>query len=218
MTGVEFVILIPFLLQFKNLDIPSRCLFYYILSSLVFAGGSAILQHLSLNNMWFFSLMHFIQFVILSIFYRYCIKNPVVKNIILFVPIAVLAIFIFDLFYIEGPRAYNSISSGVKHVVLITYGIYLFMQMLRDKELIENAVYINTLPEFWYNAAIFVFACTEFFFSISYNYLQSLQTSGPGKMKTTMAILSINYIVGMVSMILLYIGLTKLKKTRYANS
>lgn len=140
------------------------------------------------------------------------------RGILKYMPLLILGIFTFDLFFIEGVRAYNSISSGVKHFVLLVYGTYLFLQMLRDKELIEKSIYIDSLPIFWYNAAIFIFACTEFFFSISYNYLQGLQTTGPGKLNTTMAILSINYIVAIISMILLYIGFSKLKKLRYADS
>lgn len=193
-------------------------MFYYILSCTVFAGGSYILQKFYGNNMWFFNLMYFIQFVILSVFYYISIKNPTVRTIVRYMPLLILAIFVFDLFFIEGVRAFNSISSGVKNLVLLVYGVYYFLQMIKDKELIEKAIYIDSLPVFWYSAAIFIFSCTEFLFCISYNHLQALQTSGVARMGMTITIFTINYIVGIISMILLYIGLSKNKKLRYADS
>ncbi|MDR6567827.1 MULTISPECIES: hypothetical protein [Chitinophaga] len=167
--------------------------------------------------MWFFSLMHFIQFAILSVFYYRNISNPTMKSIVKYMPFLLLAIFIFDLFFIEGVRAFNSISSGVKQLVVLTYGLYLFLQLLRDRNLIEKSIYIDSLPIFWYNSGIFIFACTEFLFCISYNHLQALFTTGIARMGMTIAILSINYIVGMISMILLYIGFSKIKKLKHAN-
>ncbi|SEW50846.1 hypothetical protein SAMN04488122_3982 [Chitinophaga arvensicola] len=217
MTGIEFLVLIPFILNYKLLDKASKCIYYYIISSLVFAGGSSLVEHFMGNNMWFFSLMHFAQFVILSVFYWRCIHNENMRTVIKFMPVLILGIFIFDFFWVEGFRAFNSISSGVKHLVLLVYGLYFFLQMLRDRNLIENAIYIDSLPVFWYNSGIFIFSCTEFLFCISYNHLQTLQSTGLTKIGMTMAILSINYIVGIISMILLYIGFSKIKKMKHAN-
>lgn len=217
MMGIEALVLIPFLLNYKSLDFSARCIFFYILSCIVFAGGSVLVERYIGNNMWFFSLMHFIQFVTLSIFYYRSIHNPTMKAIIKYMPILILAIFIFDLFFIEGVRAFNSISSGVKQLVVFSYGLYLFLQLLKDRNLIEKSIYIDSLPIFWYNSGVFIFACTEFLFCISYNHLQALFTTGVARLGMTVAILSINYIVGMISMILLYIGFSKIKKLKHAN-
>ncbi|NSL86574.1 hypothetical protein [Chitinophaga solisilvae] len=197
---------------------PSRWVCWYIVSSLVFAVGADLIQRLMGNNMWFFSIMHLIQFVILSVFYLICIKNPRVRTLIRIIPFIAVLIFSIDLFKIEGVRAYNSITAGVKSIVLLVYGAIYFLQLLKDKDLIEQSVYIDTLPTFWYNSGLFIYFCTSFLFSISYNSLQALQTTGQAKLGMTVAILVINYVVGMITMILLYIGLLKTKRYRYADN
>jgi hypothetical protein len=168
--------------------------------------------------MWFFNFMHYLQFVVLSAFYYLCISNPILKKIIKVMPLIVAGIFAVDIFILEGIKAYNSISAGVKSIVILTYGAVFFLQLLRDKTLIENAIYIDSLPSFWYNSGIFIYFCTIFLFNISYNLLQAQADSGNSKINITITILSITNLVGLIAMILLYIGLSKLKKSRYADS
>ncbi|MFY0255697.1 hypothetical protein ACDQ55_17280 [Chitinophaga sp. 30R24] len=138
------------------------------------------------------------------------------KTVIKLMPVVILGVFLADIFYLEGVSAYNSISTGSKNFVILIYSIYLFLQTLWDKDLIEKSIYINTLPIFWYNAGFFIFSCTEFFFSISYNFVQGQQTS-ESNMRMIITTLCINCIIGTLSMILQYIGLSKLKKLRYAD-
>ena len=126
-------------------------------------------------------------------------------------------VFGLDIFVIEGFYHYNSISAGIKSIVILIYGVIFFWQMLNDKELIEKSIYIDTMPSFWYNSGIFLFYCTVFLFNINYNLLQQLFKPDP-QGKVISGILTINNFVGIVSMILLYIGLSKLKKLRYADS
>lgn len=217
MMGIELLILIPFILKYKLLDHPSRWIFYYIISSIIFAIGSDLLGHFLLNNMLFFNFMHFAQFVIISLFYLTCIKNRTIQLIIKIMPVFVALVFVLDIFVFEGFYTYNSISAGVKSIVILIYGAIFFWQMLNDKELIENSIYIDTLPAFWYNSAIFLYYCTVFLFNISYNILQKVLAPDPrGRIIST--ILTINNIIGIIAMILLYIGLSKLKKLRYADS
>ncbi|HWV64712.1 hypothetical protein, partial [Chitinophaga sp.] len=109
-------------------------------------------------------------------------------------------------------------SAGVKSIVILIYGAIFFLQLLKDKTLVERSIYIDSLPSFWYNSGIFIYFCTIFLFNISYNLLQSQAANGASKTNITIAILSINNLVGLIAMILLYIGLSKLKKLRYANS
>ncbi len=133
-------------------------------------------------------------------------------------PFIVAGIFAIDIFVLEGIKAYNSISAGVKSIVILIYGAIFFLQLLKDKSLVEKSIYIDSLPSFWYNSGVFIYFCTIFLFNISYNLLQSQAANGASKTNITIAILSINNLVGLIAMILLYIGLSKLKKLRYADS
>ncbi|WP_147243597.1 hypothetical protein [Chitinophaga flava] len=216
MTGIEVLILIPFLLRYKTLDVPGKWACFYIVSSVFFAAGSAALSQAGLNNMWFFSLMNFVQFIILSFFYLRIIKHPTIKQAITLLPILVFGLCVADAGMIEGLQSYNSISAGLKSGIIIAYGIIFFLQLMTDKELIEKAIYINTLPVFWYNAAIFIYFCSSFLFSISYNLIQNTNQNNAQAMILTL--LSINYVVAMITMFLLYIGLSKNKRFGYADN
>lgn len=217
MTGIEVLILIPFILNYKLLDRPSRWIFYYIISSIVFAVGSDLVGYIFHNNMLFLKLMYFVQFIILSSFYNACIKSQAIRRVIKVMPFVVALVFALDLFVIEGVYNYNSISAGVRSIVMLIYGSIFFWQLLTDKELVEKAIYIDTLPSFWYNSGLFLFYCTVFLFNISYNLLQNIFSHDPrGNLIST--VLTINNVVGIIAMILLYIGLSKLKKLRYADS
>ncbi|HVI43343.1 MAG TPA: hypothetical protein VM802_00670 [Chitinophaga sp.] len=207
--------MIPFITNFKSLDAPSKWIFAYVICSVVFATGSWTINKIFGNNMWFFSMMHVIQFGILSAFYWYCIKNPAIRSFIKFMPFVMLVIFSLDIFKLEGIKSYNSISAGFKSIVILAYGAIYFLQLLQDKSLLERSIYINSLHTFWYNAGIFLYSCTSFFFTISYNLVQG---SKVGRFPVIRIILSTNYIVATITMILLYIGLTKYKKSRYAAS
>lgn len=218
MTGIEIIILIPFLLKFKTLDAPGRWMCYYIISSIFFAISTYLLSNLGINNMWLFSLMNFIQFLILSRFYWCIIKHPTVKIIITYLPILVLGLCVADFLKFEGFKSYNSISAGLKSGIIIAYGVTFFLQLLTDKELLENAVYINTLSVFWYNSGIFIYFCSSFLFSISYNLIQPLEAEASMKQSMVFTLISINYVVAIIAMFLLYIGLTKTKRLGYADN
>ncbi|SHL48643.1 hypothetical protein SAMN05444266_103485 [Chitinophaga jiangningensis] len=215
MLGIEFLVLIPFLLKYRQLDPSSKWIFYYILLSLLFSAGSYLIMVLYKNNMWYFNLMHFLQFVVLSMFYISCIKSPKLRYIILRLPIVMLFVFSVDFFRIDGMKFYNSVSTGLKAALMIFYAISLFMQQLSDKELIEKSIYINSLPTFWYNSGLFLYFCSTILFSISLSLFQKTQHENPDKM--VLVTYSITYAIGSISMILFYIGLSKTKLLKYAD-
>ncbi len=217
MLGIEFIVLIPFLLKYKQLDPSSKWIFYYILGSLVFSSGSVLIMQLYGNNMWFFNLMQFLQFVILSLFYLTCIKSPKLRYLILRLPIVMLCIFSVDFFRMEGMKFYDSISTGIKAALMIFYAIALFMQQLGDKELIEKSIYINSLPTFWYNSGIFLYFCSTILFSISLSLTQTQKVQASIPMNMVYVTYVIVYSVGSISMILFYVGLTKTKLLKYAD-
>ncbi|RFS18838.1 hypothetical protein DVR12_26005 [Chitinophaga silvatica] len=207
--GIEAALLIPFTLKFNSLDKAGRSIYYYIVSSIIFAVGADVIEYLSVggNNMWFFAIMYFVQFLILSYFYHIVIKNKKIKTVIKILPIPVLIVFILDLFHIEGFENYNSLFTTLRSFILLIYAIIYFLQLLNDNELIENAIFINSLPNFWYNAGLFIFLCSSFLFSLSYNYLAAHGPVPP-------ATLCITFIGGILEMILFYIGLLKITKQR----
>lgn len=205
MLGIECLLLIPFTLSYSSLDKAAKSIYNYLVSSIVFAVGSISIEYLIHNNMWFFAIMYFIQFLILSAFYSTVIKNNKVKNVIRILPIPVLIIFILDLLKIEGIDKYNSLFTTIRSFILIVYAIIFFLQLLNDNELIEQAIFINKLPDFWFNSGLFLNLCGSFMFSLSYNYLESQRL-------ITDITFVITLIAGILQLILFYIGLLNTKR------
>lgn len=209
MWGIECLLLIPFIVYFKILHKGEKSIFYYLLSSITLASGSIIIALIWRNNMWFLSIMYFVQFVILSLFFHRLIKNTFVKRcIIIFIP-PVFIVFLTDLLKLEGTYTFNSYFVSIRTFILLLYGFVFFWQLLRDNELIKSAVFINSLPSFWYNSGLFIYHCGSFMLSLTYNLLQQeIVTSA----STTNVTLSISYIAAIIQLILFYIGLMKAKR------
>jgi hypothetical protein len=209
MWGIECLLLIPFIVYFKILDKGGKPIFYYLLSSVIFASGSITIALIWKNNMWFLSIMYFIQFVILSLFFHSIIKNTFVKRCIVIFIIPVFTVFLTDLLKLEGWYTFNSYFASARTLILLVYGFVYFWQLLRDDELVKSSVFINSLPNFWYNAGLFIYHCGSFMLSLTYNLLQQEKVTSAG---TTNVTLSISYIAAIIQLILIYIGLMKAKK------
>ncbi|SFD53017.1 hypothetical protein SAMN05518672_102316 [Chitinophaga sp. CF118] len=202
--------MIPFTLRFKILDEGGKWTFYYLIASFFLAVASYLIGLIWRNNMWFLATMYFIQFLILSRFFQIVIKNLLFKRLITLTIIPIFIIFLVDVLKLEGLYAYNSYFATIRTLILIIYGAIYFWQLLKDEELVQKSVFINTLPNFWFNAAFFVYHSGSFMYSLSYNLLQQQQT--PGVDTTRKVTVIISYFAGIIQLILLYIGLMKAKK------
>jgi hypothetical protein len=162
--------------------------------------------------MWFFSIMYFIQFVILSGFFQIVLKNAFIKRLVALLILPVFLIFLVDFFQLEGFYAYNSYFATIRTTILIIYGSLFFYQMLRDEELIQKSIFIDSLPDFWFNSAFFIYHCGSFMFYVAYHILPEHAT----KLQIAQSIsISVTYIAGIIQLILLYIGLRKAKRYRH---
>jgi len=207
MLGFECLLFIPFSIKYKQLDKATKFIYYYIASSILFAGGSIICGYCFKNNMCLFAVMHFCQSIILSFFYKELIEQPIVKLIIKIMILVLSLIALLDFFVIEGKEFFNSIFVTIRNVFLMVYGFIFFIQLLKDKKLIEKEIYMNSLPAFWFNTAIFIYLGCSFMFGLGANLLQ---VSSIEEQKNFLVVLAITYIVGIVQIILLYIGFCKI--------
>ncbi|TWI82401.1 hypothetical protein [Chitinophaga japonensis] len=206
MLGIECLILIPFTLHRRVLDKAGQWAYYYLISSVIFAAGSALLAKLFHNNLWFLSIMHFVQFIILSKYYQLIIKSPLLKKVIKILLVPVVIIFFLDILKLEGIMTYNSIFATIRASLLLCYGIIFFIQLLFDEDLVREAIFINILPDFWFNAGLFIFFSCSFFQALTYNFF--LRHSIPNVYIMPYLI----FISGIIEGILFYIGLLKAKR------
>jgi hypothetical protein len=209
MLGIECLLLIPFTLNYRSLDKTGKLVYYYLISSVLFAAGSVLFSRLFHNNLWFISIMHLIQFVILSVYYHEVIKHTLVKYLIKILLIPATIIFLLDFFKLEGIMTYNSIFAAIRTFLLLSYGILFFIQLLFDEDLVKEAVFINLLPNFWFNAGLFIYLCCSFLQALTYNFFLRHSV---GDLSVT--IISLVFISGVIEGILFYIGLMKAKKFR----
>lgn len=210
MEGVEFLLLIPFIMNFNILDKTGRWIFYYLISSVIFAVGTHVISIFSRNNMWFFTPMSVIQFLILTIFFYHVIKNQFLKKLVFAAAFLVFGFGVVDFLWLEGPLTYNSYSLTLQNFFLLLYSATFFWELLRDEELVKQSIFVNNLPNFWYNSGLFIFHCSNFMLSLAYNIYQGTQFDRIIQHAT----LSITFIGGFAEVVLIYIGLLKAKKFR----
>ena len=207
--GIECLILIPFILNNRLLDKSEKWAYYYLVSSVIFAVGSSISARLFHNSLWFTSIMHLAQFVLLSIYYSLLIKNSLIKRLIKIMLLPAGVIFLLDFFSLEGMLTFNSIFATIRTFLLLCYGIIFFIQLLFDEELVKESIFINSLPNFWFNAGLFIYLCCSFFDSLTYNFFLRHSVGD-----TNLIIPSLVFISGIIEAILFYIGLMKAKRQR----
>lgn len=214
MLGIECLLLIPFSLKYRYLRKEDKLIFLYLILSIIFAGGSYLIGFVfRSNNMFFVACLTLIQFFVLSAFYFFIIKRLHARKIIGALTILGTLIFTLDITVWEGTRQFNSIFASYRSLMLIGCGIAFFLQLLRDEDLIERSIYMNSLPLFWFNAGLFVHLCCSFLISLTYNFLQnSVDVEAfQAAQKITR---SLNFIAGTIQLILFYIGLLKIKRMR----
>lgn len=217
MWGIECLLLIPFTLNFKKLGKSGKWIYIYLISSIFFAVCSFIIAYVTGNNMWFYNTMTFLQFVIKSLFFREIIKSRIFRNTTAIVLLPVLAIVLMDHFKWEGPTTYNSYATSIQTFILMVYSVVYFWQQLRDEELVQKSVFINSLPDFWYNAGLFVYHGSYFIFTLANNLAQALkgdidaQTPASSLANSNLG-LAITFIGGVIQLLLLYVGLRKEKR------
>lgn len=211
MWGIECLLLIPFIIHFGKLEKSGKWIFYFLICSIVFAGGSRLIAQIWGNNLWFYNTMYFVAFVILSLYFHEVIKYKAVRNVIVGMIFPVLGFIILDYVKLEGPNVFNSYAISVETFILMIYCTIFFWQLLRDEELVRKSVFINSLPDFWYNSGIFVYHCGFFLFSLVYNMLNFGDKGVKGSTRLTLAV---TFGTAIIQLMLLFIGLSKAKKIR----
>ncbi len=216
MLGIECLLLIPFTMKYRSLNREERLIYLYVIASVIYAGGSYILSRIVQNNWWFNTIMNLTQIIILSMFYLQVLKKSPVRKLVMPVLAVVIVIYLLDITLLEGYKVANSISQTTRNVILIIYGVTFFLQLLRNEELREQSIYINSLPTFWFNAGLFIYICSSFMMYLFFSFLQNanLNMAGDKSLRAAYQITrSLNFTAGIIQFVLFYVGLRKIKRT-----
>lgn len=211
--GIEILFLIPFTLYYKLFAKEQRLIYLYLVSCIIYGIGSDLFARIFHTNMAFITVMMLVQFLILSFFYLNVLKSNFSHKLIKVMMVVTSIVFVLDFTVLEGPAKFNSVSISLRTILLIIYGVMFFLQLMRDEDLIEKSIYINSLPVFWFNAGLFVNFCCNFLLNLTYN---AIQQGGPAEVLVSMYKItaSLYWIAGIIQSILFYIGLRKIKGVR----
>lgn len=213
MMGIEILFLIPFTLNYRHLKKEHRLIYLYLVSCAIYAVGSNLVAKLYGNNMIFITITYLVQFIILSLFYIHVFKSPTTRKVLKIIMVFATLLFAADLLLLEGVEQFNSIFISFRDFALIVYGVMFFLQLMRDEELIEQSIFINSLPVFWFNAGLFVNFCCYFLLDLSFNFIQR---AGPSEVMRSIYQITaaLTWTAGIIQVILFYIGLVKIKRAR----
>ncbi|WP_343307542.1 hypothetical protein AAHN97_10430 [Chitinophaga niabensis] len=213
MVGIRLLLLIPFFLNYRFLNKEQKVIFIYAITNAFMGVVLDTLARVFHNNMPFLTGMMLIQFFILTFFYRHVLKNPNARKILNIMLVISTILCIVDISFLEGPLFFNSIFVSFRTFLLIIYGVIFFLQLMKDESLIEQSIYINELPAFWFNAGLFVALCCAFPLDLCFNYLQKTPPTDYtiNLFRITAAL---TWSGGVIQSILFYIGLVKLKAAR----
>lgn len=214
MVGIRLLLLIPFFLNYRFLNKEQKVIFVYALSNAFMGIMLDTLARVYHNNMPFVTGMMLIQFFILTLFYRHVLKNPNTKKILNIMLVVSTILCIVDISFLEGPLIFNSIFVSFRTFLLIIYGVVFFLQLMKDESLIEQSIYINTLPSFWFNAGLFVALCCGFPLDLCFNFLQKAPPGNDVLLNFFRVTAALTWIGGIIQSILFYIGLLKIKGAR----
>lgn len=214
MLAVECLVLIPFTRYRKLLDEAGKYIHYYIISSVIFASVGFAMQMADINHTWFYSIMVYIQFCILSFFQYQVHKKRSMRRLIraLIIPMAVISL--LDFFWWEGAAMTNSIAMSVGYVTLIVYESIFTLLLLFDKTLVLKSIFVHTLPNFWFNAGLFLFHTTSLLFVLSYAFFVRKIFPENEKLFFQYYLLwgVCVFSAGIIQMIFFYIGLRKVRQ------
>lgn len=218
MLTVECLLFIPFTLYYKWLDKAGKYIYYYVIASIVFAGGGFAMALANMNNRWYFSTMLFIQFCILSCFQAQVQKRLLIRRLVRLLIIPVTVISFLDFFWWEGPNTLNSIAGSTGIALLLIYESIFIVQLLFDRTLVLQTVFVHSLPNFWFNAGLFVLHNTSFLYLLTYNFLMKKLYPDKEAILFYTILGACVFFSGIIQMIFFYIGLRKMMKGKKLNT
>lgn len=214
MLAVECLVFVSFTVYYKWLDKAGKYIYYYIIASTVFAAGALATAMAEISSVRFFSVMMYIQFWILSLFQCQINKKLYIRRLIRVLLIPVTIISYLDFFWWKGPYSHYSIAESTGIVLLIIYESIFILQLLFDRVLVLQMIFVHSLPNFWFNAGLFLLHTSALFYLLPYNYILQNFTPENYEMFNNFYMLmgAFVFLMGTVQMIFFYIGLRKLKK------
>lgn len=148
------------LFQRNNKSRELRVIFFYFIYSVL---NEVICYYLftilKAKNYVIYDIFNVVEYVLFSIFFNYIIQNRIVKKTVLTSSVLFTVFSIIDYSYLRKPDAFNSITSGVESVLIISMCIYYFYEQLKS----PNTYLIYSSINFWIIISFLIFLSGTFF-------------------------------------------------------
>lgn len=166
-----FLPLIIGFFQYKKLNKSHRFLYgFIILGTLTELGNKTIKEFFVIkNNMPLGHLYISLSFIFLALFYMCELKGLINKKIIIAIIILYELFCLQNVILFQSHLSYPSIPGAISALLLITFAIFLFANILRESK-------IRVLSEsslIWINSAVLLYYSGNFFFYTLYNFILS---------------------------------------------
>lgn len=205
---LECLLCILFIPKYKFLDTAGKWLYYYIIASTVLYALLEVLRFTAGNNIWGFTIGFLIQFIVLTGFYYLVLENLFIKRLIKVLTFMTAAVFLLDFFWWHGFFVFNTVFISIRTGLLMVYGVIYLFQLSSERKQADSALLVSDLPNFWFNAGLFIHHSSSFLFSLTYNSYMLY----PEKMWLLRYVAVMVFIGGFIEYMLIYIGWRKVGK------
>lgn len=162
------------LYNYRQLDTVLKIMALFCLLSVISDTVSlvaAYILRLTFNAPFVMHLFDMMAVVFFTVIYSKAFYAPVLKKITLILGTVALLVMLFNCIFVEGIRAYPSISNTALSMFLIVLSLTYFYQLLSRQEF----MYIEKQGLFWINSGVlFYYAITIFLFML-YNKISGEQ-------------------------------------------
>ena len=143
-----------------------RVIFLYCFLSTILFSIADILSYRHTNNMVFYHLNSLVELWLVSF---YVLKKITGKNFSMpfwVINLAFAVFFIFNVFFLEPLKVFNSNSAGLSSLIILFLSMYYLLALSKSDDILN----FQTLPSFWIISGFLIYNAVSILVLLSYKY------------------------------------------------
>lgn len=192
-----YIVWIPFAIgtiKIKTLSRDRQFLYLAVILAIIGEKAMAYGAKTWMNNMPVLHIYTLLEFFLLFSVFYYGKKGIISFKLYKAIIIIFTSVGILNMIFFQGIMNENSISRSLEGIVLITFSLIFFYQILKDLEIVR--------PEksfmFWFSIAILIYFSGNLLVFIYSNHLQNISKNSPENTELIVQIWVINYILNII--------------------
>ncbi len=152
--------------RYRLLKPGDKVIYFYLVMSVIFTIGGYILRHTVKNNLPLLHVYSYVEFFILTEFYKKIIDEKKINRVLTILQLGFLLACLLNVIFWQGPLIYNSYSRSLGALLIMLLAVNYFARLF-TKPVGEKA---TLMPEFWFNSGIFLYFSGAFVLFIFSNF------------------------------------------------